>query len=234
VSEPGPVGQRSELVPIDKGIGISVWAGVLATVFVLSPTSLLAADAQQSLAVQKALSQIDRTFICPEDLPSNEARTAAMSLFVQQIAAIQPKITIKEIAEYRMSLLKSHQCRETLANIAAPPIAPTQIPVPSSTSHWERAGRVTINGNGINITVDVDSMIDAGSGRLPSVDQTAARRAIKPKRRWKAKGSVASSYYLKGPLWDAPTEAFGIKGSRARRWLYVRWCIPRGLFRKGL
>ena len=49
----------------------------------------------------------------------------------------------------------------------------------------------------------------------------------------KLQSHVAPSYYLEGLLWNAPTEAFGNKGSRARRRMYVRWCIPRGLFGKG-
>ena len=39
--------------------------------------------------------------------------------------------------------------------------------------------------------------------------------------------------YLESLLCNAPTEAFSNKRSRARRRMYVRWCIPRGLFGKG-
>lgn len=44
----------------------------------------LTAAASGALPVQQKLDQIDRTFICPEDLPSDEARDAAMKLFVEQ------------------------------------------------------------------------------------------------------------------------------------------------------
>ena len=49
----------------------------------------------------------------------------------------------------------------------------------------------------------------------------------------KLQSSVAPSYYLESLLCNAPTEAFSNKRSRARRRMYVRWCIPRGLFGKG-
>ena len=49
----------------------------------------------------------------------------------------------------------------------------------------------------------------------------------------KLESRVAPSYYLESLLCNAPTEAFSNKRSRARRRMYVRWCIPRGLFGKG-
>jgi hypothetical protein len=49
----------------------------------------------------------------------------------------------------------------------------------------------------------------------------------------KIQSSVAPSYYLEGFLWNVPPEAYGKKGSRALRRMYVRWCIPRGLFGNG-
>jgi hypothetical protein len=49
----------------------------------------------------------------------------------------------------------------------------------------------------------------------------------------KLQSRVAPSYYLESLLCNAPTEAFSNKRSRARRRMYVRWCIPRGLFGKG-
>ena len=66
------------------------------------------------LPIQQKLDQIDRTFICPEKLPSYEARKAAAKLFVERLQAIQPDLTIKNLVEYRQSLLVKHQCRKTL------------------------------------------------------------------------------------------------------------------------
>jgi hypothetical protein len=145
---------------------MTVLAGILRCLFgVLGILTLGATGVHAQLAVQNKLAQIDRTFVCPEDLPNDEARSIALKLFLQQLAAVQPSITIKEITEYRVSLLKKHQCRQTLANIARP-AAPVRVPAPTSTSHWERAGRVVNNGNGIALSVDMDSMVSAGPGRM--------------------------------------------------------------------
>jgi hypothetical protein len=76
----------------------------------------LAATSGQ-LPVQDKLDQIDRTFVCPESLPSDEARQDATKLFVEQVQAADPNATIKSLVEYRMSLLAKHGCVETLKNI---------------------------------------------------------------------------------------------------------------------
>jgi len=75
---------------------------------------LLAANWQ--LPVQDKLDQIDRTFVCPESLPSDEARQDAMKLFIEQVQAVESKLTIRNLVEYRESLLIKHQCTQTLAN----------------------------------------------------------------------------------------------------------------------
>jgi hypothetical protein len=133
---------------------------ILATVAMLNATG-----ARAQLAVQKSLAQIDRTFVCPEDLPSDEARDTALKLFLQQVAAIEPKTTVGDMISYRVSLLKKHQCRQTLANLAQS-ATPSEEPTSHPASHWEHAGRVVNNGNGVTIAVDMDSMVDAGPGRM--------------------------------------------------------------------
>jgi hypothetical protein len=49
----------------------------------------------------------------------------------------------------------------------------------------------------------------------------------------KLQSRVAPSCYLESLLCNAPTEAFSNETSRARRRMYVRWCIPCGFFGKG-
>jgi len=66
------------------------------------------------LPVQQKLDQLDRTFICPEDLPSDEARQSAVLLFLEQVRAIEPNLTVKSLIEYRQSLLVKHDCTKTL------------------------------------------------------------------------------------------------------------------------
>jgi hypothetical protein len=135
----------------------------------VSIATMIATGAHAQLDVQKKLAQIDRTFICPEDLPTEQAKQDALNLFLEQVAVVQPQITIAEIIEYRVSLLKKHQCRQTLANIGASP-SQASGPAPAAPStpmndHWERAGRIG-GANGITITVDMDSMTSAGPGRM--------------------------------------------------------------------
>ena len=66
------------------------------------------------LPVQQKLDQIDRTFVCPEDIPSYEGRKAAAKLFVERLQAIQPDLTVKNLVEYRQTLLVKHRCTKTL------------------------------------------------------------------------------------------------------------------------
>lgn len=117
------------------------------------------------LAIQQKLAQIDRTFICPEDLPSDEARNSAVKLFLEQLAAVEPNITVSELGEYRMSLLKKHECRQTLANIANSGSG-AKTGGTNPTDHWVQAGRIVTNQSGITITVDMDSMVSAGPDRM--------------------------------------------------------------------
>jgi len=83
--------------------------------------------ARAQLPVENGLAQIDRTFVCPESLPNDAARDAAMQLFIEQVRAVQPNLTVAELVSYRMTLLQRHDCAETLAHIAHQP-RPSQPP----------------------------------------------------------------------------------------------------------
>lgn len=74
----------------------------------------LAVQAGAILPVQRKLEQIDRTFICPESLPSDEAREDAVKLFIAQLRAIEPELSIRNLVEHRQSLLIKHGCTKTL------------------------------------------------------------------------------------------------------------------------
>ena len=121
-----------------------------------------AAHAQS--AVQRKLAQIDRTFVCPESLPSDEARNHALTLFLEELAAVQPTITVKQLTEFRVAMLRKHQCRATLANIGVASVAEAA-PATRNTDHWERAGSIS-GPQGMVITVDMDSMTSAGPGKM--------------------------------------------------------------------
>ena len=122
-----------------------------------------AAHAQPS--VQQKLAQIDRTFVCPESLPSDEARKDALKLFLEEVAAVQPTTTVKQITEFRVAMLRKHRCHATLANIGVAPTAAPAAPATSNTDHWERAGSIS-GPHGMVITVDMDSMTSAGPGKM--------------------------------------------------------------------
>lgn len=124
----------------------------------------LAAPAQTP--EQRMVAQIDRTFVCPEALPSDEARNTALKLFLEQVAAAKKTITVAEITQFRVAMLRKHQCNATLANIGVAPVAkPAPAPGYSNTDHWERAGAIS-GPRGMVITVDMDSMTSAGPGKM--------------------------------------------------------------------
>jgi len=75
---------------------------------------------QAQLPARNRLAQIDRTFVCPESLPNDAAREAAVRLFTEQVAAINPHVTIRQIVSYRFALLRRHGCSHTLANLTSP------------------------------------------------------------------------------------------------------------------
>ncbi len=113
---------------------------------------------------QSMVPQIDRTFVCPEVLPSDEARRDALKLFLDQVVAAKQNITIAEITEFRVAMLRKHQCNQTLANIGVTPAKPAA-PSYSNTDRWVRAGAIS-GAHGMAITVDMDSMVSAGPGKM--------------------------------------------------------------------
>ena len=64
---------------------ISVAASAaIAAIFVFLGVNVAA---HSQLAVKEKLAQIDRTFVCPESLPSDDARKDAVKLFLEELAA---------------------------------------------------------------------------------------------------------------------------------------------------
>jgi hypothetical protein len=76
-----------------------------------------AASGQAQMPARNRLAQIDRTFVCPESLPNDAAREAAIRLFTEQVVAINPRLTVRQIVSYRVALLRRHGCGHTLANL---------------------------------------------------------------------------------------------------------------------
>jgi hypothetical protein len=64
------------------------------------------------------LADIDRTFVCPETLPDQASRNAALGSFMRDLTQAAPTDTIPEAMEYRRALLAKHGCIGTLRNLA--------------------------------------------------------------------------------------------------------------------
>jgi len=58
-------------------------------------------------------------FVCPESLPTEEARLEAARQFAVWAQGAHPDWDLNRFVDYRMALLTEHHCDETLANIAA-------------------------------------------------------------------------------------------------------------------
>jgi hypothetical protein len=58
-----------------------------------------------------------KSFRCPEDLPTDQARQDAIYNFLAWVQQRYPGLTIAKIAEIRTRFLEEHHCEKTLANI---------------------------------------------------------------------------------------------------------------------
>ena len=78
--------------------------------------ALAAAPGAQPPASAAAL---DRGFVCPEALPDDAARTAALGAFMNAASKAAPHESIARLLMLRRSLLEKHHCEVTLRNIDA-------------------------------------------------------------------------------------------------------------------
>jgi hypothetical protein len=67
--------------------------------------------------VQGKLGRIDRAFVCPESLPTIEAKTNALKLFIQEVSEADPQVTLGDMLAFRYHMLEKHNCTITLAHI---------------------------------------------------------------------------------------------------------------------
>ncbi len=72
---------------------------------------------QQIEADPVQLARIDRDFMCPENLPDDEARISALAKFDADVARAVKDLTIEQLGDVRMYLLRKHRCTVTLKNI---------------------------------------------------------------------------------------------------------------------
>ena len=69
------------------------------------------------ISVENTLAQMDKSFVCPESLPSNEARDTALREFMARLQRDVAGITIGQALQFRMYMLERHNCTRTLKNI---------------------------------------------------------------------------------------------------------------------
>jgi hypothetical protein len=79
------------------------------------PAMLIMQD--EKLPIRHSLGQIESAFVCPESLPTNEARKTALSRFIKQARSATPSLTRNEILLFRYTLLIDHSCTVTLERI---------------------------------------------------------------------------------------------------------------------
>ncbi len=126
------------------------------SVLCLTSILLLAAGFAYSQGETKPLEDLDKSFVCPEDLPNDQARQDAVKLFAETIAKQHPEMTIEELARYRVSLLEKHHCTQSLANIRKNE-APSDVPGPQA--NWVQVARIDMHaGSVMTISYDKVSM----------------------------------------------------------------------------
>jgi hypothetical protein len=81
------------------------------------------------------INDIDSRFICPETLPSDADRAAALASFARKLAA--SKVSYAQATHILDLMLKRHSCSATVAEpvtgVAPADIEPTPLPAPAVT-----------------------------------------------------------------------------------------------------
>jgi hypothetical protein len=68
-------------------------------------------------AAPMADAQFAKSFVCPESLPDDDARTVETRRFVEWSAAHHPDWKLSKVVAYRVSLLEANGCEQTLRSI---------------------------------------------------------------------------------------------------------------------
>jgi hypothetical protein len=172
-----------------------------------------AGAASSQLRVQGQLAQVDATFVCPESLPSDEARQDAVKLCLEEVAAIEPQINVREVVSYRVALLRKHRCSETLRNIGelGGGAAPSQL--------YVRRAQIDL------------SVVKRFYGYLAAADGDRASELVIPEKRYSGPLSAAELTHYYAPMRVplnlqlvelAPDGSVGVRHSYQLRG--GRWC----------
>ena len=86
-----------------------------ATIIALAVSS--AAGAQEQSADKDKLAEVDRNFTCPESIPDDATRQAAVKQYILRVRDAWPDASVDDMIAYRTFLLKKHNCTKTLEAI---------------------------------------------------------------------------------------------------------------------
>jgi hypothetical protein len=81
----------------------------------IAPLALIAALSSST----PAFAAVDKGFVCPESLPDEQSRITALHDFLDAVTHAAPDKSLPEVLTYRRSLLKSHDCAQTLKSLDA-------------------------------------------------------------------------------------------------------------------
>ena len=133
----------------------------LRTLTVLLLALLPFAGAFGQSALDTKLDEIDRTFVCPENFPTDQARKDAIKHFLEQMTALQPSPSIGQIMDIRAALLRKHNCRKTLDNIESSTKSSEEnssIADSSSKDHWQEIGKISGTST-TTVSIDADRVV---------------------------------------------------------------------------
>ncbi|MDD2699612.1 MAG: hypothetical protein PHH36_00105 [Sideroxydans sp.] len=98
-------------------------------------------------------SDFSKTFLCPEDLPTDQAREDALRNFLSWVRQQHPNFTAQEAMQLRFQLLEEHHCGETLATIQS------SSPAENSTVDADRIARQTPATSSLAKESEADSLV---------------------------------------------------------------------------
>ena len=79
----------------------------------------LTGQVAEALPPGNAFVVIDKAFVCPENLPDENARMVALHDFMNAMVRAAPDKSVPDVLLYRRTLLQSHGCTQTLKSLDA-------------------------------------------------------------------------------------------------------------------
>ena len=79
--------------------------------------AIFCVSAHAQSADKDKLEQVDRNFICHENLPDDAARQEAVKHYLLAVGDAWPGVTVQQMIAFRVALLNKHNCTKTLENL---------------------------------------------------------------------------------------------------------------------